>query len=170
MCLGQREARNIDDDKVDDDGNAKNKLEWGETKCQVMQVGKKIKVPDEWPLGKKRIKNTTSYKYLGDMITSDNKNTENIKMKENKIQATIRQINTTASSDIMRGIETRVILALYDKCIISSLLYNSESWNLSLTEEKQVDKIGITAIKRLFTLPTNTPNVAVINNFGLLYL
>ena len=51
-----------------------NKLEWGEEKCQVMQVGRKIKVPNTWELGTKNITNTNSYKYLGDLITSDGKN------------------------------------------------------------------------------------------------
>ena len=51
-----------------------------------MQVGKKAIVPEKWQLGDKKINNTTSYKYLGEMITSDNKNKINLEMKENKIQ------------------------------------------------------------------------------------
>ena len=120
-----------------------NKLEWGAHKCQVMQVGKKVTIPDTWQLGQKQISNTTTYKYLGDILTNDNKNKKNIQARENKIQAIIRQVNTTASSDIMRGIETKVIMCLYHKCIIPSLLNNAESWTLSKTEEDSLDKIGI---------------------------
>ena len=54
--------------QIVDDFAAKNKLEWGEAKCQVMQVGRKCKVPDEWQLGDKRIKNATSYRYQGEML------------------------------------------------------------------------------------------------------
>ena len=93
----------------------KNKLEWGEAKCQVMQVGRKVKVPAEWNLGEKRIKNTSSYKYLGDIITDNNNNKTNLEARENKVYATVRQINTTASSDIMRGVEARVLIILYEK-------------------------------------------------------
>ena len=131
----------------------KNKLEWGEEKCQVMQVGRKVAVPEQWELGVKNIKNTTSYKYLGELITNDNKNKLNLEMKENKVQNTIRQINTTASSDIMRGIETKVLLVLYETSVLPSLTNNCESWTLSKTEEGQIDKIGIRTIKRLFNLP-----------------
>ena len=127
----------------------KNKLEWGEAKCQVMQVGRKVKVPTEWHLGDKLIKNTSSYKYLGDIVTDNNKNKTNLEARENKAYATVRQINTTASSDIMRGIEAKVVLILYEKSIIPSLTYNCESWTLSPSEEKQVDQIGIRALKRL---------------------
>ena len=134
-----------------------------------MQIGVKVKVPQEWKLGEKCIKNTTTYKYLGDTISSDNKNKQNITMKENKLHQIIRQINTTASSDIMRGIETKVILDLYEKCALSSFLCNCESWILSKAEEKQIDTIGIQAVKTLFNLPTKTPSIAIIYYLGLLY-
>ena len=135
-----------------------------------MPVGKKVAVPNEWRLGEKSISNTTSYKYLGEVVTNDNKNKKNIEAKENKIEITIRQINTTASSDIMRGVEARVLLILFEKCIIPSLTSNCESWTLSITDERQLDKIGIRALKRLFGLPTTTPGAAIAYSFGQLYI
>ena len=39
-----------------DDFARKCKLEWGEAKCQVMQIGRKVKVPTEWSLGEKKNK------------------------------------------------------------------------------------------------------------------
>ena len=146
-----------------------NKLEWGEAKCQVMQVGRKTAVPETWKLGDKNIKNTTSYKYLGDMISSDGKNKLLLQARENNLMATTRQINTTASSEIMQRIGTKVTLDLYEKSVITSFFYNAESWTLTKTEEKQIDKIGIQAIKRLFNLPITTPSAAIIYSFGVLY-
>ena len=156
--------------KTINDFACKSKLEWGEAKSQVMQIGKKIKVQEEWELGEKKIKNTTAYKYLGDTVTNDGKNKINLEIRENKITATIRQINTTASSDIMKRVETTVILTLYEKSVIPTLIHNCESWTLSITEENQIDKIGVKALKRLFNLPTTTPSVAILHNLGLLYL
>ena len=147
----------------------KNKLEWGESKCKVMQVGRKTKIPEHWKLGEKLIGNTKSYKYLGDILTDDNKNKQNLISRENRLNATTRQINATASSEVMRGIETKAILELYEKCILTSFLFNAESWTLTLTEERQIDKTLIQAIKRLFGLPTTTPSAAVVFSFGLLY-
>ena len=62
--------------RVDDFAKA-NKLQWGHDKCKMMQVGKKNKVPEEWQLGDQLIGDTTSYKYLGEEITSDGKNEKN---------------------------------------------------------------------------------------------
>ena len=145
------------------------KLEWGAEKCQVMQVGRKIKAPETWTLGQKQIRNTTSYKYLGDTITNDGKNKINIEKRFNTAQSIVRQINTTAASDVMKAIESSVILKLYDACITPSFLNNAESWCLSDSEETELDKLGIRILKRLFSLPEKTPNPAIIHSFGVLY-
>ena len=146
------------------------KLEWGESKCQVMQVGRKVKAPTEWELGPKRIRNTTSYKYLGDYITNDGKYKQTIEKRFNQVQGIIRQINTTTSSNIMKAIESKVILELYDSCIIPCFLNNAESWTLSTSDESEIDKLGIRALKRLFDLPEKTPSPAVIYSLGALFL
>ena len=147
-----------------------NKLEWGEEKCQVMQVGRKVKTPETWALGPKNITNTTTYKYLGDIITNDGKNKSNIEARFNRTQGIIRQINTTAGSEIMRKIETKTILQLYETCVIPSFLNNSESWTLSTSDENELDKLGIRILKRLFNLPEKTPSPAIIHSFGTLYI
>ena len=70
----------------------------------------------------------------------------------------------------MGGIESNVILDLYQLYIIPSLLNNAQSWMFSKKEEDQLDLIGIRAVKRLFTLPSTSPNASVIYSFGLLYI
>ena len=63
----------------------------------------------------------------------------------------IRQINTTAASDVMKQIESKVVLELYHACIIPSFLNNAESWCLSVTEENELDEMGFRVLKRLLT-------------------
>ena len=103
------------------------------------------------------------------MITSDGKNKLNLEMRKNKLQYSTRSINTTASTDVMRRIEIKVILDLHEKINIPSLLVNSESWTLSKTEENQIDQIEIQTLKNLLSLPTATPSVAVVFSLGVLY-
>ena len=102
-------------------------------------------------------------------MTSNCKNDKNIIQRDNRVSALVRQINTTASSDVMKGIETNVILSLYETRVLPCLLNNAESWTLSISDEKKLDAIGIKTMKRLFGLPTTSPNVSVIYTFGLLY-
>ena len=46
---------------------------------------------------------------------------------------------------------------------------NAEAWQLSKTNEKEINKTEIRCWKRLFNLPVTTPNVAVVYSFGTLY-
>ena len=71
-----------------DDFAIKHKLEWSAPKCKVMRIGVHKDKPTIWKLGNNQIQETTQYRYLGDEITSNGKNTENIKARGQKIQAT----------------------------------------------------------------------------------
>ena len=104
----------------------KNNLRFGKEKCKVMKVGENREIAREWNLGELMIEECQKYKYLGDVITGDGKNKENILSRANKIQAAIRSINTTASSDVMKRIHSTTIVRLYNVVIIPSLLTNAE--------------------------------------------
>jgi len=134
-----------------------------------MRVGKHNDEEQEWQLGDMTIKETTKYKYLGDVITTNGKNTENLQSRKAKMLATTITINTIASSEILNNIETSVLLELHEKISIAGLLNNAESWNLSRSEEDELEKIEIQAIKSLFDLPLHTPTAAIIFTLGTLY-
>ena len=148
----------------------KHKLKWGAAKCNVLKIGKhKDNQHKEWKLGEEVIKETDSYKYLGDIVTSDGKNEKNIEARKNKATASIVTINTIAAADVLRRIETSVLLELHDKIILSALLTNAEAWTLNSTNRKDLDKIEIQTLKYMFDLPTHTPTPAIIYSFGTLY-
>ena len=147
----------------------KHKIKWGQSKCNVMRVGKHRKSEREWKLGDMVIQETKKYKYLGDIVTPNGKNAENLQDRCTKLQATTINVNAIASSEILHRIETAVILEFYDKKCIPGLLNNAEAWNLSKKEEKDIEKMEIQAIKYLFDLPLHMPTVAIMYSFGLLY-
>ena len=147
----------------------KHKLTWGKEKCNVMRVGKHQGEKKEWDLGEMKIDETTKYKYLGDTITHDGKNTENLKSRKVKLQATTIHINTIATSEILNKIETSVLLELHEKISIPILLSNSESWCLNKGDQSELETIEIQTLKSLFDLPVHTPTAAVIYSFGTLY-
>ena len=149
--------------------SVKHKLKWGQAKCKVMKVGKHEGNTEDWKLGEMTIEETDKYKYLGDVVTPDGKNKENLQNRMIKSQATSVNINTIASSETLLGIETMVILELHDKICIPGLLNNCESWNLTKKEELELEKIEMKAIKYLFDLPIHTPTAAILFTFGLLY-
>ena len=88
------------------------KLEWGQAKCKVMKVGRQANITN-WKVAEMEIGNSTSYRNLGDVITSDGKNTENIRSRENKMRSSSISINTMASCEVLFRIGTSVLLELH---------------------------------------------------------
>ena len=60
----------------------KHKIRWGREKCKVMRVGKHTKEEYKWTIGEMEIDETDHYKYLGDIVSSDGRNKENIKSRQ----------------------------------------------------------------------------------------
>ena len=109
------------------------------------------------------------YTYLGDVITPDGKNTENINSRKTKLKSTSISINTIASSEVLHRIETPVLLELHERINIPSLISNSESWSLLKSEEKEVEQAEIQCLKSMFNLPLKTPTPSIIFTFGTLF-
>ena len=147
----------------------KHKIKWSQDKCNVMRIGKHKDNETNWKVGDMAIQETNKYKYLGDVITSDGKNKENLAMRKSRLQGATIKINTTAASEDLNRIETAVILELHEKINVCSLLTNSEAWSLAKGEEVELEKIEINAIKNLFNLPIHIPTVAILYTFGLPY-
>ena len=147
----------------------KRRLEWGAEKCKVMEVGSHKERRIEWNLGEKTITKCDTYKYLGEEISRDGKNKANLEERFKKVKNTVMAILTCGRNDIMRNIETQVLMKLHETVTLPAFLYNAESWTLNCSEKKEIDKIEIWAWKHMFGLPTTTPNPAIIFATGSLY-
>ena len=168
FAVGEDEQREILNQV--DEFAIKHKLQWGQSKCNVMRVGSHKKHADnKWNLGSMEIEEETSYRYLGDLISNDDKNAKNIEARKTKTQATTININSIASTEILRMIETSVLLELHDKVTIPGLIANAESWSLSETETAEIERIEQQALKSMFDLPLHTPIPAIIYTFGTLF-
>ena len=147
----------------------KRQLEWGAEKCKVMEIGSHKEKKSEWKLGDKTITKCHSYRYLGEEISRDGKNKSNLEERFKKIKGSVMAIITCGRSDIMKKIETKVLLKLHETVTIPAYLYNAETWNLNNGEKKEVDRMEIWALKHMLGLPTTTPTPAVIFATGTLY-
>ena len=146
------------------------KLSWGQDKCQIMRVGCHVETnPQAWKVGEMAIRETKSYKYLGDVISNDGKNAKNIDSRKIKLRSSTTSIKTIASSETLNKLETSLLLEMHDSINLSALLTNAESWNLNKGEKADLEQSEINAIQLLFDLPTHTPTPSLIFSFGLLY-
>ena len=136
-----------------------NGMEFHETKTVYISNKNKssIKINDKQLLQKR------SVKYLGDIISYDNKYDDNIEDRKsslNGIIAEIRSIMNEAQEDL----EITVAKQYHEGIVMSKLLYNCETWtNLTKNNLEELEKIQNNAIKRLLRIPFSTPSM------GLLY-
>ena len=147
----------------------KHKLEWGNSKCKTMTIGNSRNKKKEWKLGGEEIGACQEYKYLGDIISLDGKNTSNLKERKNKVNVAVRSILTCCSSGVMQRMATKVAMHLYETEIVSALLYNAETWTLNNMEKKFLDQIELQAWKKLIGLPNTTPSAGIMHTMGRLF-
>ena len=147
----------------------KRQLEWGLDKCKVMEIGTHREKQNSWKLGDEIIGNCETYRYLGEEISRDGKTKVNLMERFKKVKATVRAIMTSAKTGVMKRVETKVLLKLYDSVILPSFLYNAETWALNAEERKEADKILLWAWKQMLGLPTTTPTPAIVFVTGSLY-
>ena len=111
----------------------------------------------------KQLSQKKCVRYLGEIITDDNKHDANIedrKSSANGIVAEIRAIMNEAHEDL----EIKAAKQYHEGIILSKLLYNCESWiNLTKKNIEELEKIQNNVIKRLLRIPFSTPSL------GLLY-
>ena len=102
-------------------------------------------------------------------MARDGKNVENMQERMNKVKRTVRAIITCGKSDIMKKMETNVLVKLHNTVTIPTILANSETWHLNEQERKEVDKMELWAWKTILGLPLTTPTPSVIYATGSLF-
>ena len=108
------------------------KLRWGQEKCQVMRIGRhsnSTTEPTTWKIGEMGISETKSYKYLGDILSSDGKNTKNIESRKIKLKTSTISIKTIASSETLNKLETSLLLKMHDSINLLPLQPYSQMQN-----------------------------------------
>ena len=146
----------------------KNKIKWGLDKCNVLEIGKHNR-KQQWKFGEKTIEKCDQYRYLGDWFTNDGTNKVMIEERRKKIKKSTRAIMTCGQSDIMKQIELKTILELHEKVNVPGLLTNAEAWNLTKTDEGQLERIELQILKQMLGVPITTPTQAIIYVTGTVY-
>ena len=99
-------------------------LTFGEEKSKLMTIG--TATNHILNVGKMKLEQTNTYKYLGEIIT-DNKNLDkHINDAKRKAEAAYHTILTIAADPQLRGIQMETIWRLVETCIIPIITYGAE--------------------------------------------
>ena len=152
-----------------DDFAVKHKLEWGASKCKVMEVGNKKVKRKVWKLGPKEIEAADSYRYLGDIISQSGNNNENLEERINKMKTITRRISSCGNTEIMKRIEVGTVIRLHEIMTEPAVLLNCETWMLNKSERLKLDRMELWAYKKLLGLPKTTPTAGIMVTLGCLF-
>ena len=140
-----------------------NGMQFHETKTVYISNKNKCTIK----MNNEQLKQNKSVKYLGDIISDDNKYDENIEDRKtsiNGILAEIRSIMNEAQEDI----EITAAKQYYEGIVMAKLLYNCETWtNLTSGNLQELEKIQNNAIKRLLRIPFSTPSMGLLHELKL---
>ena len=126
----------------------------GKTKCHKLHIGRNHKNCPVLKVHGTIMKDVTSDTYLGDVISADGKNTENIKSRVSKGLGIVSQIMNLM--DIVNFGEHyfEIGILLRDTMLINGILTNSEVWyNLLKSEIKELEDIDRLLLRRLLRVP-----------------
>ena len=95
----------------------------------------------KWKIGNMEIQTTEHYTYLGEIIDSKNSMEKHISEKRRRAVATTRKILALSKEETLKKVRSKFMLELYERCVVSSLLYGCENWNLKKKQIQEVEQI-----------------------------
>ena len=92
-------------------------------------------------IGKEKMKNVHKKKYLGDLITDDMNNYENINEKTNEAVGIVNKISTTLIERPYGKHNFKAARLMRESMLLGSMLNNAESWiNINKTDLNNLEK------------------------------
>ena len=157
------------------------KLQYGESKCHKLHVGKKKNIctensVDTWSLekesenistvwelvdregGKHVMETVSSEKYLGDIISSDGKNTLNIQERKRRGMVAVSQIMEMMNDLCLGQYYFDAGNLLRNSLLLSTMVSNSEAWyDLTSKEITDLESVDELLLRKLLSAHSKTP-------------
>ena len=140
-------------------------IHFGKEKSKIMTTDKNK--THTFYLGNMQLEYTETYKYLGESLHYKQKLSDHIKQMRGKTEGALQTILTIAKDPNLKGIEMETVWKLFETCITPIMTYGCETWNPTISETKEINKIIEGLIKRILLLPITTPREALYTETGL---
>ena len=142
---------------------------WEEKKPEIIKSFD-IKINDVLR-GEEEMESKDEEKYLGDIISSDGKNSKNIHARVNKGKGIVRNILNMLEGIPFGKYFYEVAIILRNSLLVSSVLFNCEAWyNLTKTELNLLESVDLNFLRAIFRAPKTTPIEMFYLELGILPL
>ena len=167
------------------------KLSFGVAKCKKLHVGKikddykcqslTVEIVEPQPsdrnievkVGASKVSTETIdevafEKYLGDIISIDGNNIQNIKSRVNKGRGIIARIMQILESNPMGKLYFEVAVVLRNSLFVSSVLCNSEAWfNVTKAQLQLLESVDVLLLRKILDCPQSTPKEMLYLELGV---
>ena len=139
----------------------------GKSKCVKMHIGKQSKFCPSLKVHGTILHEATEELYLGDLISSDGKNSKNIKTRISKGIGLISQIMNILESTSFGPHYFEIAMLLRESLLVNGVTTNAEVWhNTTESEMAEFESLDKLFFRRLLGAPKSTPIEALYLELG----
>ena len=126
-----------------------------------------LEINDEL-VGEESMEEKADEKYLGDIISKDERNLKNIKARVNKGKGIVRKILNILEGIPFGKLFFQVAVLLRNTLLVSSMLCNSEAWvNLTNAELELLETVDVMLLRNILNAPVSTPKEMLFLELGV---
>ena len=109
----------------------------------------------------------SQFTFLGSTITDNLSLNEEIDKRIGKAASTLARLTARVWSSPKLSVKTK--MAVYNACVISTLLYGSETWTMYAGQERRLNSFHLRSIRRILVISwqDKVPNADVLSRAGL---
>ena len=168
------------------------KLQFGTQKCHKLHIGKSDHLCpdlyiDSWKVESRneiltnirdlldveddlhKMETVDDDKYLGDIISSDGKNSKNIAARKARGLAAVDRICQILEEICFGPFLMEVAVILRNSLLLSTILSNCESWyNLTLKEVEELESVDESLLQKILEAPFSTPKEMFFLEMGII--
>ena len=139
------------------------------SKCHKLHIGNNHNKCTDLKIHGTQMKQVESDTYLGDIISSDGKNTENIKSRVSKGLGIVTQIMNLLELVNFGNYYFETTIMFRESMLINGMLTNAEVWhNLLKTEINELENVDKLLLRTILKVPGSTPVEAFFLELGII--
>ena len=124
--------------------------------------------PPSITIGDTQLQVVDAFTYLGSTVTSSTSLDAEISSRIAKAAGVMAKLNKRVWNNSLLSVRTKV--CVYQACVLSTLLYGSESWTTYARQERRLNGFHLRSLRRLLYIKwqDKVPNTEVLKRAGLM--